>query len=211
MAKDAAKARPRQTRRWRQADRQKRSDLVIQVALDLLHRRGLEAVTMRNVARRLGVGAMTLYTYIDGQDQLRLEMARQGFGLLNDCCEAASTLDAPGTIQEKWRGGARAYVQFAIDNPNLYDLMFHVPPARAGKAASVMRSEFGRFFDKVREHQSGDQLTPAEVDLKAQHQAERFWIALHGLASLAIADRLSVVGVDIDRLLDDLLQHIISD
>lgn len=184
--------------------------MVIQVALDLLHRRGLEAVTMRNVARRLGVGAMTLYTYIDGQDQLRLEMARQGFGLLNDCCEAASTLGAPGTTQEKWRGGARAYVQFAIDNPNLYDLMFHVPPARAGAAASVMRNEFGRFFEKVRQHQNEDNLTPAEADLKAQHHAERFWIALHGLASLAIADRLSVVGVDIDRLLDDLLLHIVS-
>lgn len=211
MSKGAAIPRPRQTRRWRQADRQQRRDMVIQVALDLLHRRGLEAVTMRNVARKLGVGAMTLYTYVDGQNELRVEMARQGFGLLSDRCEAASTLDAPGTIQQKWRGGTRAYVQFAIDNPNLYDLMFHVPPARAGAAASVMRSEFGRFFDKVREHQSGGHLTPGEADLKAQHQAERCWIALHGLASLAIADRLSVVGVDIDRLLDDLLLHIVSD
>ena len=185
--------------------------MVIEVALGLLDRRGLEAVTMRSVARKLGVGAMTLYTYVDGQDQLRVEMARQGFALMNDCCEAASTLDAPGTIQQKWRGGSRAYVQFAIDNPKLYDLMFRVPPAQAGAAASVIRGEFGRFFEKVREHQDGTHLTPAEADLKAHHHAERFWIALHGLASLAIADRLSVVGVDIDRLLDDLLLHIVSD
>jgi len=41
--------------------------LIIETALDLLRRRGPQDVTMRRVAARLGVGAMTLYTYIDGQ------------------------------------------------------------------------------------------------------------------------------------------------
>ena len=202
---------PRPGRRWRDADHQQRRDLIIHVALDLLHRRGLEAVTMRNVARRLRVGAMTLYTYVNGQEELRREMARSGFDLLNDSCEAASTFDEPGSTRQKWRGGTRAYVQFAVDNPNLYRLMFHVHPERGGPDGTILLEGFERFVDRVRSRQDDSGMTPAEADLTARRQAERFCIALHGLASLAVAARIDVLGGDVDRLLDDVLEHVVPD
>lgn len=179
--------------------------------MDLLHRRGLEAVTMRTVARSLGVGAMTLYTYIDGQEGLRLEIAQRGFDLLNAGCQAANTLDAPGTAADKWRGGSRAYVQFAVDNPNLYDLMFHVHPAKGGPDGKFLHGGFQRFLDRVRQHQDDQGLKGPEFERNALKRAERFFITLHGLASLAIAGRLEVLGGDIDRLLDDLLERIAVD
>ena len=81
---------PTKTRkRWREADFEQRRQLIIEAAMELLVRHGVEAVTMRRVAERLGVGAMTLYTYVDSQEQLRREMTRRGFEMLREGCQAA--------------------------------------------------------------------------------------------------------------------------
>jgi AcrR family transcriptional regulator len=45
-------------------------DAVVAAATALADREGLEAVTMRRVAATLGVGAMTLYTYVPGKAEL---------------------------------------------------------------------------------------------------------------------------------------------
>ncbi len=190
--------------RWDRADHDQRRELVIDAALNLLKRRGLSAVTMRNVARRLGVGAMTLYTYVDGQDELRRAMAHRGFEMLSAGCDAASTLDSEGS----WRGGSRFYVQFALDNPNLYELMFAVPIARGGPDATILMGGFRPLLDKVRERLAAQGLSKRKLDRAALDSAGRFWIALHGLASLAIAQRLSVLDRDVESLMDDLLERV---
>ena len=89
-------------RRWRNADNASRQQLIVDTSLDLLRREGLAAVTMRRVAQRLGVGTMTLYTYIENQAMLHRHMTHRGFELLRDCCDQASTLGTP----LKWRGGS---------------------------------------------------------------------------------------------------------
>lgn len=43
---------------------------VVAAAIDLADREGLEAVTMRRLAKELGVAAMTLYTYVPGKAEL---------------------------------------------------------------------------------------------------------------------------------------------
>ena len=62
-------------------------DAVVDAAIALADESGLEAVTMRAVAERLGVSAMTLYTYVPGKaelldlmlDALWLAMRRHGW------------------------------------------------------------------------------------------------------------------------------------
>ncbi|MEU7426404.1 TetR/AcrR family transcriptional regulator [Streptomyces sp. NPDC040750] len=45
-------------------------DAVVQAAIELADSGGLEALTMRSVAQRLGVTPMTLYTYVPGKAEL---------------------------------------------------------------------------------------------------------------------------------------------
>lgn len=110
-------------KQWRNADTAQRRRLITDVALCLLNRKGLEAVTVRRVAQDLGVGAMTLYTYFKGQDDLYLAIIRRGFELLADYCQAQSESDHPLSSLD----GARRYLQFAQKHPRLYGLMFNHP------------------------------------------------------------------------------------
>ena len=198
-AKTTTPARLRQ--RWRTADREERQQLIVDAGMALLRREGVEAVSMRRVADRLNVGAMTLYTYIEGQDDLRRLMVERGFEMLADDCSAASTL---GT-SAGWRGGARQYLQFAIDHPNLYELMFRHPLPGDAVGRQLMENGVAPLFDRVREQMRLDGVSSAERERRVRAASGRFWIGLHGLASLAIANRLGVLGSDLDDLLDDLL------
>lgn len=191
-------------RQWRAADHDQRRRLIVDTALDLLDRGGLRAVTMRRVADRLGVGAMTLYTYIAGQDELRAAMVERGFDTLAAGCRAASTLGTP----QGWRGGAKHYLQFAIDHPRLYELMFRhsLPTKDAGQ--NLMRDGIQPLFDRIRQLTQQQGVTGEALDRHVRAAAGRYWIALHGLASLAIAQRLGVLDASLDQLLDDLLSRV---
>ncbi|MFW6060255.1 MAG: TetR/AcrR family transcriptional regulator [Phycisphaeraceae bacterium] len=189
---------------WTQADHAARRAMIVDTALALLHEDDLKAVTMRRVAERLGVGAMTLYTYIDGQHELYREMVRRGFEMLHENCVASSTLGTP----EGWRGGARAYIQFALTHPNLYKLMFDTPDAEGEGEVDLLRGGFEPLLEKVREHLAAEGLSGETLNRRARAAAGRYWIALHGLATLAIAGRLVVLEGDVDQILDDMLPRI---
>ena len=200
-------------RRWTDGDADRRRQLIVKAAMDLLAHRGLQAVSMRAVADRLSVPVMTLYTYVAGRDELHRLMTRLGFEMLRDGCAEASTL---GTAQG-WKGGARYYVQFALDHPKLYQLMFSTALPH-DEDERILQTGYEPLLERVRqqlhrargtERDAFSSAPPdAALERKARKLAGRFWIALHGLASLAIADRLSVLEGDLDQVLDDLLAHV---
>lgn len=188
-------------RQWAAADHNRRREWIVQAALDLIDRKGVDALTARAIARRLGLGTMTLYSYFAGLDDLKLAVIRQAFCLLNQTCTNASTL---GTTAG-WRGSAKAYLQFAIDHPNLYTLMFNRPLPQTETARGDLEAIFQNLVEIVAEQLAQTTPKPRNLQRLAQTRAETYWIALHGLASLAIAQRL---GTETDRLLDDLLTRV---
>lgn len=169
-----------------------------------LKKSGLESVTIRRVADCLGVGAMTLYTYVDGQEGLRLAMTQYGFDLLSQGCQEASTLGTP----QGWRGSAKHYIRFAIENPHLYKLMFATESDEGKAEAQILMRGFEGLIDRVRQEMAAKGIPENEINEKALKTAGGYWIALHGLASLAIAKRLGVLKSDLDTMLDTLLERV---
>lgn len=53
---------------------------VVDAAIALADEEGFEALSMRSLARRLGVGAMSLYTYVPGRDELFELMIDRAYG-----------------------------------------------------------------------------------------------------------------------------------
>jgi len=188
---------------WLRAEPEQRREMIVETAMQLLGREGPAAVTMRRVAASLGVGTMTLYTYLDGQRALHREMVRRGFEMLNRGCRAHSTVEQDGS----WRGGARYYLQFAIDHPNLFRLMFDTPLPEGDD--DLLRGGFQPLLERVMERlRKRKQLRGHALEREARRQAGRYWLGVHGLAMVAISNRLSVLEGDLDELLDDLLPHI---
>ena len=65
----------------RRGPRQKHSvDDVVDAAIEIADRDGLPALSMRGLAQQLGIGAMTLYTYVPNRTDLIVLMVDQVFG-----------------------------------------------------------------------------------------------------------------------------------
>jgi AcrR family transcriptional regulator len=90
-------------------------DLVVEAALRLMDAEGLEAVSMRRVAREVGVEAMSLYHHVEDKEDL-----------LDGVCERVmAEFDFPEPSEdwrENCRRGARAWRQLLRLHPNVMRL-----------------------------------------------------------------------------------------
>ncbi|MFI7537452.1 TetR/AcrR family transcriptional regulator [Streptosporangium sp. NPDC049376] len=90
---------------WRAHGRPGRSGLtiraIVEAAVELADTEGIEAVSMRQVAERLRVGTMSLYTHVPGKTELVDLMVDTAYGRLYD------DVDAPSAQPGGWRGALR--------------------------------------------------------------------------------------------------------
>ncbi|MEM6332967.1 MAG: TetR/AcrR family transcriptional regulator [Planctomycetota bacterium] len=188
---------------WQDATAPQRHELILQTALTLLREAGPDAVTMRGIAQRLGVGAMTLYTYVDSADNLHQLMIRRGFETLHQtCCSAGQ---ANPNAANHWRGGAEAYLQFAQAHPNLYRLMFESPLPESDH--DLLEAGFSGLLMHVTQRLAQTGVQEPDLARQARTEAGRYWLCLHGLAMAIIADRTSLLHGSIDDVLTNLLDH----
>jgi len=85
---------------------------------------GADAVSLRRVASSLGVTAPALYAYVESKsDLLRAVVEHE----LDRLIQRFDTVDEPDPIQ-RMRQLARAYLDYAVENPELFKTIFLFPP-----------------------------------------------------------------------------------
>lgn len=173
----------------------------VAAATHLFAEQGFEGASIRAVAAALGCSAMTPYRYFRNKEALFAAVRTAGFERFSDRQQAAATADDP---RERLRALGAAYVQFAVDEPQAYRIMFHFhqgstepyPELEAAqrRAFSFLRDTAERGV--VAGIWAGDPLTVAHL----------LWARVHGLVSLHLAGKLMM-----GRSLDQLMQMAIAD
>ena len=105
------------------ARRTGRAAELVAAALDLLEREGPDAVSLRAVARAVGVSPMAPYNHFADHRALLAAVAEAGFRALQSG-KLAKLAGAGAAPLDRLEAGARAYVAFALARPSLYRLMF---------------------------------------------------------------------------------------
>jgi len=90
-------------------------DQVVDDAIALADEEGLGAVTMRVLARRLGIGAMTLYSYVENRNDLVVLMVDQVFG-------RRTLPPMAGTLRDRLRLVAEVQLADLREHPWLLDV-----------------------------------------------------------------------------------------
>ena len=175
----------------RERERAARRRLIITTARKLAEAEGWDAVTTRRLSTEIEYSQPVLYKHFAGMEQIADAVAVDGFGDLADVIRAARS--GAGTASDALTNIAHAYVDFARDNPAVYDAMFtRVTTLRF--AAQDTPAQLDAAFAELR-HAGG--LAADEHD--ADTLTEVFWAALHGLVTLSRTGRLRP-GYDSERL-----------
>jgi AcrR family transcriptional regulator len=99
---------------------------IVAVARELLEQEGHEALSMRNLAERLGIRAPSIYKHFPSKEALEAALISIGFS------EQASVFDAAlDASDEPLDAMAEAYRAFAGRHPHLYRLMTERPLDRS--------------------------------------------------------------------------------
>lgn len=169
-------------------DRQKTRDAILDAARDLFAERGVEAVTMREIAKRVGYSATALYLHFKDKETLIRDLCDTDFLTLAHGLQAISQIADP---IERLRQLGLGYVHFAVTHPNHYRLMFMTP--RPGCDPEISSIEAGNpqqdAYAQLKlmtadAHAAG--LFRPEFD-DAELIAQTLWAALHGVCALEIA------------------------
>lgn len=94
-------------------------------ALDQIASEGAGALSMRGIARSIGMSPAGLYRYYDGLEALITELITDAYTDLAEAVELAVATE--GTAAERFTDGIEAYRQWAITHPNRFLLIFGTP------------------------------------------------------------------------------------
>jgi AcrR family transcriptional regulator len=106
---------------------QHRDDLrerILDAARELFVAEGIEKVSMRRVAEKVGYTATTLYNHFQDKDAMLMAVCEADFLALRQGFEALAGIAGP---LERLRTLGMAYVRFALKHPSHYRLMFMTP------------------------------------------------------------------------------------
>ncbi|MBR1762954.1 MAG: TetR/AcrR family transcriptional regulator [Eubacterium sp.] len=95
---------------------------IIEAAVNITRRKGISAVTAREVGAALGVSSRPLFTFFDTVDDLKKAVWLYAKNLYEDCVKNGLKAKIP------FLGVGRNYIRFAKEEPELYKYLFLNPP-----------------------------------------------------------------------------------
>lgn len=161
-------------------------ELILRAATDIVVQDGLEGLSARELAKRIGYSPGTLYNVFDNLDDLLLTIEAR---LLDELAERLAQTDASGSPQEQVQRLAETYYAFTQESPNLWNLLLqHQLPAEYG-VPEWYQTKIESLLVPL--HAALEPLLGG-TDAGSKHRATRtFWATLHGVTSLSTAGKLS--------------------
>ncbi|MFJ9723649.1 TetR/AcrR family transcriptional regulator [Streptomyces sp. NPDC101209] len=149
---------------------------LVDVGVELVAREGAQALTLREIARRAGVSHGAPRRYFPTHVELLSAIARRGFA---DLAERATAAVGEGTAspREQVAQLGRVYLEFALGNRGMYELMFRHDLLESGHLGlrDTSLPLFGRLVELVGR---------ARPEVDARIVAGALWANLHGIAQL---------------------------
>lgn len=98
---------------------------ILEAAREELSRGGAADLSLRAVARRLGMAPSALYRYFDSRDALLTVLIVEAYDAVGEAAETAA--GAAGSPLDRWLAVARAVRSWAADHPQAWALVYGSP------------------------------------------------------------------------------------
>lgn len=171
---------------------------IIDAAVELIDRRGLDELTFVGLAESMGVEPAALYNRLSSIDALRAALTYRAFRELGDSLLSAT---ADRTGDEAVVELARAYRQYAQQHPGLYETLLRA--LREGD--SSVETAAMSIMQMI-----ADLLTPyGLVGDDAVHAARSLRSALHGFVALEVGEGF-MLSQDVDESFETLVEILLG-
>ncbi|SEN28971.1 transcriptional regulator, TetR family [Chitinophaga rupis] len=189
------------------ADRKEREKLemkrlIMEASMRMFLEVGYEKTSIRNIAEKIEYSPATIYLYYKDKDELLYDLQAQAFEQLFETFKEKATGRSP---MKKLEQIAKAYVQFGLEKPDLYDLMFIIrsPMKKLEKEDGTDAWDNGdncfNFLLDIIQQGIDQKLLRFKDKLVA---ALSIWSMVHGLVSLHVRCRMKVMNMEEDGVIN---------
>lgn len=180
---------------------------ILDAAHDLLAERGIDAVTMRSLAGRVGITPMAIYRHFADRHALLDALHDRGFEILTDYFLASRRARKP---ERRVVAALRAYVDFAQEHPHHFAVMF------------IHRVRATRRFPDDFEHRGSSAFQAVADEVEACVNAGEFhaddplettlalWAEVHGLVMLFRNGRFGPDEARFRQLVDRCVERVLA-
>ncbi|GAA0239434.1 TetR/AcrR family transcriptional regulator [Cryptosporangium japonicum] len=197
MATDVA---PRR-RPSRRGEGERLKDEIVAAAAALLRETGdPSALSLRAVARKVGIATTSIYLHFEDLHALVRAVKTHWLDVLSEEVEAAAATAG----EDPWarvRAIAHAYVDAGMNDPARYQVLFQSELVRMPPGSTYLGS---RAYDAV----LGRVRQAVSPDVDANMLTMQFWCALHGIVMLRQA-RPNFPWPDLNAQVDDLIDRLL--
>jgi AcrR family transcriptional regulator len=159
----------------------------VRAAHEVIAEHGIEALSLREVARKLGVSHQAPYRHYPTRDHLLAEVMRRCFESFAGSLDARERFDDPSADLHSL---GQAYLRFAATHPLEYRLMFNTPWPEKADHPALARDATHAFniLRNVLARVHGDEKSKKGlIELDAMF----IWSTMHGLASITQSSAMS--------------------
>ncbi len=173
---------------------------LINASKKILQTTGLETLSMRRLAEVSGVSRTAPYHHFRDKKALLCAIAEDGFRQQDTLLEELTGNEGTENSAERFQSFVIAYIHFAVQNPEQYDLMYGGEIWKSGSATislnDAAKQSFKRWLSEINKLQTEGLLKQEIVTLRL---AQVTWATLHGLCRL-FNDGIYVNSDDIDEM-----------
>lgn len=170
---------------------------LMEAALHSIREHGVERLSLRAIARDVGISQTAPYRHFKDKTDLLVKLAAEGFYKL---AERKTKIRTQPYSEENLIAIGIGYVQFAKEHPEQYKLMFGSSIENRRDYKELMdasHTAFACILDQVKEGVEAGFL----VDMDPEVLAKSCWTTVHGIASLLIDGFFDNIEYDFNEFL----------
>jgi AcrR family transcriptional regulator len=182
---------------------------LIEAALALLQKEGYQSLSLRKVSKMAGVSQSAPYRHYTDLESLTADIAAEGFKLLTEkLTKVKRSFSRLPLLQ--FRESGVSYVEFALKNPDLFQIMYGNQIPNHSKYESLIAAEeetFHVLIDIISDCQTAGILTTQDV----KKTSMAAWTMVHGIAVLLLGKQVMFRNADLKKarlITKEMIEHL---
>ncbi len=188
---------------------------ILESALDIIVIKGLDGLTMRNLAKKTGMTAPNLYNYFSNKDEIYIHIVIRGFEMLYADLAAACDIHEDKTI--RLRAMINAYMTFGINKPRYYDIMFTRPTPKYNDYIGTPLEKLSEIEYKISMDivtlaikTASDVMGPTVGEALLTQRLVQIWSLMHGMITLNNSQVMGYVAASAEQIYKKIIDEFID-
>ncbi len=182
-------------------------DKILETSRHLLYSEGHKALSMRAIAKEVGVSATSIYLHFENKDHLMHTLIEESVEELGDHIE--EKVREKTTVLDRFEASINAYVEFGLQNPEKYQIIYQVQPEAMARYPKEKFRKVRRSYEllaSIIEEGVAEGVMDVDDPVLAAYS---IWAQMHGVVSVVLNQRLDS-RIDQEIFITESLEHIVQ-